>query len=478
MAESTVRRASRPAAAVPGPAGSRLRLLRGLATHPPRLLTALRDEYGPVVRLRLGPMTVYVASDPADVQDVLVTSSRAFGNDILRSGTGEGGKEPPLARLLGRGLLTSDGELHKRQRRLMQPLFHRQRIAEYADAFVELSERQAAGYTDGARVDMHTEMVELTLAVVTRTIFDVALDGRVAATVRTALPRNDGPLRFSALPAGQLLARLPLPSNVRFARGKAALDAVVTQLVTERRAAGATGSDLLSMLVAAQDADTGELMDDVQVRDEVLTILMAGHDTTANALAWAFHLLGENPRARLEMQRELDEVLAGRAPTAADLPRLAWTDAVLSEAMRIYPPVWTVGRRPLADHVIGGYDIPANSMVLMSPWVVHRDPRWWPQPERFAPQRWVTAMPGGDTDELTGTALDPSRPRFAYFPFGGGPRQCIGNVFARMEGVLALATISRRWSFDPVPGSAVRAQAKIIVRPRPGLPMTVSRRPV
>ena len=230
------------------------------------------------------------------------------------------------------------------------------------------------------------------------------------------------------------------------------------------------------MLLAARDADTGAQMDDRQVRDEVLTLLMAGHDTTANALAWSLHLLGTHPVARAQLFAEVDDVLGDRLPVMADVPRLPWTRAVLSEAMRIYPPVWTVARRALHEHTIAGYRLPTNTVVMMSPWVVHRDPRWWSEPEHFAPQRWVPQAPDGSTDELTATATAEGRPRFSYFPFGGGPRQCIGNEFALLEGVIALATISRRWQLDPVPGHPVHPQAKIIVRPRPGLPMTVRRR--
>jgi cytochrome P450 len=268
---------------------------------------------------------------------------------------------------------------------------------------------------------------------------------------------------------------MPFPSNIRFWRGRAALDSVVFRLIEQRRSTGAKGNDLLSLLLQARDADTGEPMNARQVRDEVLTLLMAGHDTTANALAWAFYLLSGSDEARERLYAEADEVLRGRPATLADLPRLIWTTAVIQESLRIYPPVWTVGRRPLHERAVAGYTLPADSMIMMSPWVVHRDPRWWPEPERFAPQRWIPA--GGEfSDRLTGTALGEDRPKFAYFPFGGGPRQCIGNVFAQMEAVLVLATISKTWRFDLASGARVTPRARIIVRPRPGLPMTARRR--
>jgi cytochrome P450 len=304
----------------------------------------------------------------------------------------------------------------------------------------------------------------------------VSLDSDVSRTVRTALPRNDGPLRWALVPGGELLARLPLPSNRQFVRGRDALYDVVHRLIAERRESGAGGTDLLSMLLEARDTETGEPMDDDQVRDEVLTLLMAGHDTTANSLAWALHLLSVNPAAADQLQTEVDTVLGDRLPTFEDVSALPWTRAVFAEALRLYPPVWTVARRALAEHEVLGTRLPRNSTVVMSPWVVHRDPRWWPAPERFAPQRWVERFPDGTTDNLTGTALNPDRPRFSYFPFGGGPRQCIGNEFAQLEGAIVLATIARNWRVQPADGHEAEPQAKIIVRPRGGLPMRVTAR--
>ncbi|KIR66324.1 cytochrome P450 [Micromonospora haikouensis] len=458
---------------MPGPKRIPLSALRTLANQPPLFFAEMRDRHGPFVRLPLPQRPIYLVSDPHAIQEVLVTANRFYGNDILRSAA-TGRRETPLTMLLGQGLLTSDGDLHRRQRRLIQPLFHRQRIAGYAEDFAALSERHVRDWPDGGEVDMLREMVTLTLSIVARTVFDVALGSREAETIRTAMPRNDGPLRYALMPMGGLLARLPSPSNIRFWRGRAALDSVVFELIARRRDEGADGADLLSLLLQARDADTGEPMDDRQVRDEALTLLMAGHDTTANALAWALHLLVGEPAALARLHREVDEVLDGRRATLEDLPRLKWTTAVFQEALRIFPPVWTVGRRPLQERVLSGYRLPPDAMVMMSPWVVHRDPGLWADPERFAPQRWLE--PTGEDDQLTGTALGQDRPKFAYFPFGGGPRQCIGNVFAQMEAVIALATICQSWHFAPLGGQRVQPQARIIVRPRPGLRMRVLRR--
>jgi len=271
---NTVSRAPR---LMPGPARIPISALPDLTRRPPFFFARMSEQYGPFVRVPVPGRALHLVSDPEAIQEVLVTASRFYSNDILPGGRGR--RQTPLTMLLGQGLLTSDGDLHRRQRRLIQPLFHRQRIASYTDSFVRISRDVAMRWRDGAEVDMLREMVLLTLAVVTRTIFDVSIDSRVADTIRTAMPRNDGPLRYALMPAGQMLARLPLPSNIRFWRGRAALDEVVFRLISERRLSGARGGDLLSLLLQARDAGTGEPMDDRQVRDEALTLLMAGHDT-------------------------------------------------------------------------------------------------------------------------------------------------------------------------------------------------------
>ncbi|MFD3534545.1 cytochrome P450 [Streptomyces sp. NPDC058664] len=472
---STVPTAGTPTAtAVPGPTG-RLRALIAMSGNPMDYFTGLRDQYGPLVRVPLGLRDLYLVSDPEAVHEVLVNSHRNFTKATMSAGRGKW--EAPLSVIFGNSLTTSDGEYHRKQRRLIQPMFHHERIAGYGRAFAELSDDIQSGWKDGDRLDMSVEMIELTLSVVARTIFDVSLDSDVARTVRTAIPRDEGPLRWDSLPFARYLAKLPLPGNKRFFAGRDKLDAIVYRLMAERRQGDGQGADLLSMLLAARDADTGEPMEDHQVRDEAITMLMAGHETTANALTWSYHLLGHHPEARARMHEEIDEVLGDRLPTVEDLPRLAWTDAVLSEAMRLYPPIMGMARRPLDDFELLGHRIPKDSFVAIVPWVNHRDPRWWPQPERFAPQRWLKdPRPSDAADELTGHAVQPGRPRLAYLPFGGGPRQCIGNTFSWMEGVMALATVGRNWEFEPVPGYVVDPLARITIRPRHGLPVTARRR--
>ncbi|MFD6890585.1 cytochrome P450 [Streptomyces sp. NPDC059957] len=462
------------AIAAPGPTG-RLRALLAMSGNPMDYFTGLRDQYGPVVRVPLGFRDLYLISDPEAVHEVLVTSHREFTKATMSVG---GGKwEAPLSVIFGNSLTNSDGAYHRKQRRLIQPMFHHERIAGYGRAFAELSDDIQSGWRDGDRLDMSVEMTELTLAVVARTIFDVSLDSDVARTVRTAIPRDEGPLRWDSLPFARYLAKLPLPGNKRFFEGRDKLDAIVYRLMAERRQGDGEGADLLSMLLAARDADTGEPMTDQEVRDEAITMLMVGHETTANALTWSYHLLGSHPEVRDRMHQEIDEVLGDRLPTVKDLPRLPWTDAVLSEAMRLYPPIMGMGRRPLVDFELCGHRIPKDSFVGIVPWVNHRDPKWWPQPERFAPQRWLkNPDPVDAADELTGHAVQPGRPRLAYLPFGGGPRQCIGNTFSWMESVMALATVGRNWEFEPVPGYAVDPLARITVRPKHGVPMTARRR--
>ncbi|MEU4996093.1 cytochrome P450 [Streptomyces sp. NPDC021622] len=458
----------------PGPTG-RLRALLAISGNPMDYFTGLRDQYGPVVHIPVGFRDFYLVSDPEEIHEVLVTSHRNFSKATMSAGRGKWAA--PLSVVFGNGLTTSDGEFHRKQRRLIQPMFHHERIAGYGRAFAEISDDIQSGWKDGERLDMSVEMTELTLAVVARTLFDVSLDSDVARTIRTAMPRHEGPLRWDSLPFARYLSMLPLASNKRFFEGRERLEAIVYQLMAERRKGDGQGADLLSLLLAARDADTGEPMDDRQVHDEAITLLMAGHETTANALAWSYHLLGNHPEARERMHEEIDEVLGDRLPTIEDVPRLAWTDAVLTEAMRLYPPIMGMARRPLADFELRGHRIPKDSFVAILPWVTHRDPELWPQPELFAPQRWLkTPRPADAADALTGHAVAPGRPRLAYLPFGAGPRQCIGNTFSQTEGVMALATVGRHWEFEPVPGFQVNPLARITIRPEHGLPVTARRR--
>jgi cytochrome P450 len=450
--------------AVPRPPGNALTTLRALRRDSLGTFTRLRDEYGLIVRVPVPGARLYLVSDPAVIQEAMTATGRTFGKGSGRSSDPDRPGFQPLQRILGMGLLTSAGEHWRRQRRLINPLFHHARIADYCAVFADLAQRTADSWRDGEVRELHTELTELTLAIVGRTVFDVDLDATIMRRIRVWLTENmDTARRGANTPWSRLLDKLPLPSTRRWNADRRALDDLVYQLISARRASGATGNDLLSLLLSAQDAETGERMPDLDVRDEAVTLLLAGHETTANALAWAFHLLGRSPSAQVKLRAELDAVLDGRLPGAADLPRLPYTRAVFQESMRLYPPAWIVARRLLTPREILGYRLPAQSQLLMCPWVVHRDARWWPQPEEFRPERWL--------------AKDADRPRYAYFPFGGGPRQCIGNGFAEAEGMLSLATIFRRWYVTPTSDEPIRPRPLITLRPSTTVPMRVSSTP-
>ncbi|GAA5198714.1 cytochrome P450 [Rugosimonospora acidiphila] len=444
---------------VPRVQGGRLAALRQMRGDPLGFFTRARRECGVIARLPV-PGRLYLVSDPDAIHRGLTATGRDYAKGQGRSRDPDRAGFQPLQRILGQGLLTSAGPLWRRQRRLIQPMFHHARIAQYCEVFADLAERTGAGWRDGEVRDVHADMTELTLAIVARTVFDIDLDAAIVAQIQQWLGANMATARRGAnLPLMRYLDLLPLPSTRRWNADRRALDAMIHELIANRRAAAGSGNDLLGLLLEARDADTGEAMPDGQVRDEAVTLLLAGHETTANALAWSLHLLGTHPPAQERLRAELDEVLAGRRPGAADLPRLPYATAVLREAMRLYPPAWVVARRLLTAQEVCGHRLRAGSVLVFSSWVMHRDARWWPEPERFRPERWLEGPSG--------------RPRYAYFPFGGGPRQCIGNAFAEAEGALALATLCRHWRFTPASDAPVSPQPLVTLRPRSGVPMTV-----
>jgi cytochrome P450 len=425
--------------------------LRAFRRDPLGLLERLAAE-GDVVHARVPGADVYLLNHPDLVHDVLVTDHRAFH---------KGPTIQAAKMLLGESLLTSEDEHHLRQRRLIQPLFHHDRIAGYADGMVRHGERVASRWRDGEAIDAHGEMASLTLAVVGETLFGSDVDDERSETVTRSLTRTLAMFDRVYSPLFRVLVRLPTPTMRRYRRIEADLNGVVEAMIAERRAGGGRGGDLLSLLLRAREDGAG--MTDRQVRDEALTLFLAGHETTANALAWAWWLLSEHPEAEAALHAELDDALGGPPPTVRDLPRLPYTEAVLSEAIRLRPPAWAIGRRAVRDHRAGDVTIRAGSIVVVSPWLLHHDSRWWPEPDAFRPERW---LPGANAE----------RPRFAYVPFGAGPRMCIGEPFARMEGVLLLATIAQRWRLRLVPGHPVELQAVLTLRPRHGLAMMPMRR--
>ncbi|HEV2201642.1 MAG TPA: cytochrome P450 [Bryobacteraceae bacterium] len=420
---------------------------------PPGFLLGAAREFGDLVYLPLARQHGYLVNRPDWIRDILVTHQSNF----VKSRILERAKV-----LLGEGLLTSEDEFHTRQRRLVQPAFHRDRLAHYAAEMVACAARLRDRWQPGDQLDLVPEMTRLTLAIVGRTLFsaDVSSDADGIGHAMTVIFSLFDTL---LMPFADWIQKLPLPPVRRFERARASLDKVIYGLIAERRASGHDAGDLLSMLLLAVDEDRSA-MTDRQVRDEALTLLIAGHETTANALIWSWYLLSQNPEAEVRLHAELEQVLGGRLPVFDDVPKLRYTTGVLSEALRLYPPAWAIGRRAKQDYRIGEYRIPAGSILLMSPWVSHRDPRWFPEPEKFDPDRWRPEI----AEKL---------PKFAYFPFGGGARVCIGERFAWTEGVLVLATLAQRWKLRLVPGQVVDTRAVITLRPRNGIRMVVERAP-
>jgi cytochrome P450 len=442
------------AAAVPaGPRGTPLLgHLLAFRRDPLGFLVRTAQDYpGEVVHFRQGPRDVFLVKHPDLIRDVLVTHQHDYSKS----------RALQWAKLfLGEGLLTSEGEFHTRQRRLAQPAFHRQRIGEYGADMVRRTVEMRERWTAGEVLDLDVEMMRLTLAIVSRSLFGQDV-GASAGEIREDLATIIALFPRFSLPFFGLIQKLPLPSNARFDRAVARLDRLVHRLIAERRAGGGDRGDLLSMLLLAQDEEgDGGGMTDRQLRDEVVTLLLAGHETTSNALTWTWYLLSQNPEAEARWREELRSVLGGRPPTFEDLPSLKYTEMVMAESMRLFPPAWGIGRRALREASLGGFRIPAGSVIALPPYVVHRDQRFWPDPLRFEPERFTAQARA-------------ARPKFAYFPFGGGARSCIGESFAWMEGVLLLATIGQRWRLRLLPGHPVEAQALITLRPRYGMKMIV-----
>jgi cytochrome P450 len=447
LADIVDRRARNPA---PGPRGHPLLgSLPEVRRDPLRLFLAAFREYGEVVRFHFGPMVAHLVSSPAGVHHVLAENNRNYGKQT------RGYKN--LRYVLGNGLLTSEGEAWKRQRRIAQPAFHRQRIAGFGETMVRAAEDASSSLEArrGQAVDLHQEMMRLTLRIVGETLLGYdptdAADEVGAALAFLLNIANERSARIFDIPP-----LIPTRENLRFRRALATLDRVVLRMIAERRKDPGERGDLLSMLIEARDAETGEAMDDRQLRDQAMTIFLAGHETTANALTFSWLLLSRFPAVYRELRAELLAVLGGRSPTVDDLPRLALPRRVLQEAMRLYPPAWIIGRSANDADEIGGYGIPARSIVFISPYVIHRHPGLWENPEGFDPARFEKEPQRG-----------------SYLPFGGGPRMCIGNGFATMEGELVLATLAQRLRFDLVPGEPVELEPSITLRPRRGVHMTV-----
>jgi cytochrome P450 len=434
-----------PHARYPGELMSRL-------TGPGRLhfLASLPERYGDVSSFRIGPQRVVVLAHPEDIRDVLVTNQRLFmkGRGLQRA-----------KRLIGEGLLTSEGEFHLRQRRLVQPAFHKARIAGYAAAMVDATQAISDSWHPGA-VDINAEMMRLTLTIVARTLFGANVEGeseRVAQALHDVFAAFD----LGMNPLTPLLDRLPTKKTRAFNRARAVLDGIIYGMIVQRRRNGVDHGDLLSMLLEAQDQEgDGTGMTDLQLRDELITLFLAGHETTANALSWAWMLLDRHPEVAEALHAEVDAVIGDETPSFDTVMRLPYARAVMAETMRLYPPAYILGRSALTEYRVRDWTFKPGTLFLSSQYVTHRDPRWWPDPLRFRPERWR------EPDD---------RPRFAYFPFGGGTRICVGEQFAWIEAVLVLGMLARRWEVrvarpDPVP------EPIITLRPTGGMPATLVRR--
>jgi cytochrome P450 len=410
-------------------------------------------EFGDCVSLRFGPSRVTLLAHPDYIEDVLVTKAANFTKHWgLRS----------ARRLLGNGLLTSEGEFWRRQRRLIQPAFTRERIASYGATMVRLAERHIGEWRDGETRDVHADMSQLALEIAAATFFGAdemqGETGKVTGALRD-LTAGFGSRFFRIV---QIPDYIPTPGNIRRERAARRLDDIIYDLIRRRRESAAR-DDLLGMLLSARDED-GTTMTDRQLRDEAMTLFLAGHDTTALTLSWGWYLLARHPEVARNLAAEADRIVGARAPAPDDWPRLRYADAVAHEIMRLYPSAYLVGRQAIEACDVGGYRIPPRGTVIMSQWVVHRDPRWYDEPEQFRPERWLN----GSLRRL---------PKYAYFPFGGGPRVCIGNHFAMMEAVLVLTTMARRWSFGVPPGEpSMKPKPAVTLRPAGPIRLTVHAR--
>jgi len=420
-----------------------------------KFLLSMREQYGDVVHFKMGARHIVLVSDPHYIRDILVKDNKNF----IKSR----GLQMLSRRLLGKGLLTSEGELHRRQRRLIQPVFHKQRIDAYSETMVDCTARRSTGYVDGAPLDMGEEMMKTALAIAAKTLFGADVDEE-ADEISDAMTEAMNIFDLLADPFVAITEKLPLPRNKRIKQARDRIDATVYRMIEERRASAEDRGDLLSLLLKAQDEDDGTVMTDQQLRDEAITLFLAGHETTANAMTWTWYLLSQNPDAVEKLHEEVDRVLEGRLPALQDVPNLHYTRMVFAESMRLFPPAHSFGREALEQYKIGDYDVPKGATIIISPYLMHRHPRYWDNPEVFEPERWLPEKAE-------------ARPKTVYIPFGGGPRTCIGEPFAWLEGVLVVATLARHWQFSLAQGHPVDVQPLVTLRPKHGMKMVAHRRP-
>jgi cytochrome P450 len=421
------------------------------------LFEYLAKEYGDAVHYKIGRQHILFLNDPAYMREILVVQNDNFT------------KERTVRRtklLLGEGMITSEGNSHRAQRQVAQPAFHRQRIGQYAETMVAETLRLQQPWSDGQQLDLSQEMMHLTLRIVARTLFNTELGAEVEE-LADAINQIMGLYNYLvALPAVEVLIHLRVPGLSRFTKAKRTVDSIVYRMIDNHRRAKTDSGDLLDMMLRASPSSTNpkDLATATDaLRDQVITIFLAGYETVANALTWTWYLLSQNPEAEQQMFQEVSTVLGGRTPTMDDVPQLRYVEMVFAEAMRLYPPAWAMGRQARHDFEVGPYRLPAGTTVLMSQFVAHRDPRRFTDPLRFDPDRFAPA--GRSTF-----------PKFSYFPFGAGFRQCIGESLSWMEGVLVLSTIAQQWKLHLASGHRVETQALITLRPKYGMQMTLEKR--
>jgi cytochrome P450 len=415
---------------------------------------AVSRQYGDIAHYTVGPLHVFQLTHPDLARDILVERPEQF-------------QKPKLLKYAfrpfgGDGLVTSDGALWRQQRKLMQSAFHHRQLAGYADDMVALTTRWMDSFADGDVREINAEMANLTIRIVLKSLFGGELPAEANDIGRSMLALLDAANRRVNSPF-RVPSWVPTPKNLREKRAIARLDAILQTLIRARRASTESLNDLLSVLLAAVDADTGTRMSDRQLRDEMMTLFLAGHETTATALTWTCYLLSLHPEVEAKLFDELHRVLAGRAPTVNDLPQLPFSEMIIRESMRLYPPAPGVAREPIEDVTIAGYEVPKGALISINSYVLHRDPRFFPDPERFNPERFAQGW-------------EERIPRYAYLPFGSGPRVCIGNGFAMMEARLILATLAQRYRLFLEPGQTIKPVQLVTLRPNGPIRMKFDRR--
>jgi cytochrome P450 len=475
----------------PGPSSIiPLKLFFDFLQDPLIVLHNLSKEYGDISHFKFGKNHIYLINNPDYIKDVLVNQD----NNFIKS------RGLQLAkRILGEGLLTSEGDLHRRQRQLLQPIFHPDEIPSYADIMTDYTLGISGQWYDQAIIDIHKEFMHLALAIVSKIFFSVSIEELEIKAIDQYVTTIIEHFNRARIPFAGIIEKVPLPSNIQFYQAKKHLDEIIYRIIdshvdndsdnsdySQQQNGSQVRKDLISLLLQGQDNSyfsTTKNNEDVtklnkekihnsitstnrhQLRDNVMTIFLAGHETVANALTWTFYILSQNPKEEKMLHEELDSVLHddNAVPTAKDISKLEYTQRVFAESMRLYPPAWAIGRQAIEDCKIGDYVIPAGSSILMSQYLMHHDPRYFPEPERFDPERW-------NPQERA------KRPRFSYFPFGGGVRSCIGETFAWMEGILVIATIARRWKMQVMPEYPIVLQPLATLRPKYGMKMRLIER--